>query len=247
MRSCWWVAVFGLGACKSDKASLDGTAGEGGTDPPVETAEDIADLCAESDPIEVTLTVTFPATEPGCDWGVDGNLEMENGVITARVEQVESIPLPDEVVVCDMVFNFDGVSGGEGTPMYYDDKFLFAFNDIVLSASYAPMIDELEHDDILATYDWAALRGYPIEFDDSIPTYCVGEATGQADCTIPPPETNGVMALAFDPSIDNRLALIAIQEQRFDFNFITMGDNDPDRDCYHDEFAFTVTVPYVRP
>jgi hypothetical protein len=41
-------------------------------------------------------------------------------------------------------------------------------------------------------------------------------------------------------------SLRAVESGCFDFSFITMGDNDPDLDCSHEYFAFTVDIPYVR-
>jgi len=212
----------------------------------INSTDDIATACSEGDPISVTLEVEFPATDPDCPFGEGDNMDIENGVITARVEQFDSLELPEGVVVCDLAFDFQGITGGEGTPMVYDDNFWFTFDDVVLAGSYGPMVEEFDKDGNLPIYSWDSIVGYPFEFDDTIPTYCLGEADGSSDCDIPPPETNGVMSLSFDEDLVNELSLRAVQSERFDFSFITMGDNDPDRDCAHEYFAFTVEVPYVR-
>ncbi|HCH64229.1 MAG TPA: hypothetical protein DFR83_15605, partial [Deltaproteobacteria bacterium] len=147
---------------------------------------------------------------------------------------------------CGLEFDFLGISGGEGTEMYYDDNFFFTFDDVVLAGSYGPMVDGLATEGSLPIYDWANVVGTEIEFDDTIPPFCLGEDDGQSDCTIPPPQTEQVMALEFDEQIVNELSLRAVQSERFDFSFITMGDNDPELDCAHDFFGFSVEVPYVR-
>ena len=55
------------------------------------------------------------------------------------------------------------------------------------------------------------------------------------------------MSLSFDEGLIAELSLRAIQEQRYEYGFVTIGDNDPDKDCFHEEFSFDVEVPYVVP
>lgn len=232
--------------CGSGKGTVDDGPGTADSGDPIADADDVATACAEGEPESLTLTVSFPAPEPGCEWGAPGNLEPEQAVVTARREEVQSLELPDDAIICDVQFDFGGVGGGTGTPMDYDDHFLFTFNDVVLAANYGPMVEQLAVDDgLFYTYDWGALRGFPFEFDDTIPTYCIGEDDGLADCTIPPPESGGTMSLSFEPDIVNELSFRAVAQQRSEFSFVTLGDND-DSDCYHDDFEFTVEVPFVR-
>jgi hypothetical protein len=209
----------------------------------INSAEDVATLCAESEPQTATLTVDFPATAPGCPWGEGDNLETEDAHVTARVEQVLSLDLPPGVVVCDLAFDFQGISGGTGTPMVYDDHFWFTFDDVVLAASNGPLISAFSEESGLPIYDWSAVAGSPFDFETA--TWCLGEDEGRASCDIPPPETNGIMSLSFEESLVSELSFRAVQQDRFDFAFITMGDNDRDRDCSHEDFSFTVEVPYV--
>lgn len=239
-RIHWFLLVAPLVACNSGKGELDDD--DDGVD--LGDAGDVADLCEEEEPETVTLTVEFPATSGGCDWGEDGNLDPSQGIVTARLEQTDSLELPDDAVICDVTFDFEGITGGEGTPMVYDDNFFFTFNGVVLAASYGPMVESLPSDDIYYTYDWEALAGTGFEFDDRVPTYCLGEDEGLSVCEIPPPETNGVMSLQFDSGVVNELAFRAIEAGAYDFTFVTIGDND-DTDCYHEDFAFTVEIPYV--
>lgn len=244
------VLMMLLVACNSGKSDTVGgeTTDTGGTgdDVNLDDADDVEDLCNEQEPETLTFLIEFEALDGGCPFGEGDNLDDAQGVMTARIEQTESLSLPSSAVICDVTFDFQGVSGGEGTPMVYDDNFLFTFNDVVLAASYGPLVEDLPTSDgLFYEYDWSAVRGYEISFDDSIPTYCLGEADGLADCTIPPPETNGIMSLAFDGDVVNQLSLTAVRQDRYDFTFITLGDNDG-TDCSHEEFAFEVEVPYVE-
>lgn len=212
----------------------------------IESAEDVASVCERHTPTVETFTLTFPADPPGCAWGEDGNLEMAQGVVTARAEQHLTLPLPEDAVVCDLTMSFE-VDPGFEQVIYYDDNMFFTFNDVVLAASYGPMVDTLPKDGLFARWDWASLAGMPFDFDSATPTYCLGEAEGLSACDIPPPETNGPIALAFDPGLVNQLSFAALQAGTFDYAFVTIGDNDPDVDCYHDAFTIEVEAPYVVP
>jgi len=211
----------------------------------IEDAEDVRDACEERADQIVTETfrVVFEGTTGGCPWGQDGNLEEDNGVLTARVEQVETLEL-EEVVICDMAFDFAGEAGLE-QDIVYDDNFIFVFNGIVLAGSYRPWIDQLPEDGIYKIYDWDTIAGMDNLFDNDIPTYCVGEDSDLADCDIPPPETQGPISLSFDLSITSELSYRAIDQSRAEFGFIATGDNDPQSDCSHREFYFDVEVPYL--
>ena len=231
-------------ACNSGSGKLDDDDDDDDSGSGITDAEDIQEVCESGTPQTLQLLVEFAAPPPGCDWGEDGNLEREDLSIRARREQVDSLELPGNVVICDVEFDFEGVSGGEGTPMVFDDAFLFTFNDVVLVASQGSMLDVLEADPFY-TYDWSAIRGGPLEFGEGIESYCIGEEEGLSDCEIPAPETSGIMSLSFEEEVIGELSLRAVLEERYDFSFITMGDND-DTDCYHEDFAFEVEVPYVE-
>ena len=59
-------------------------------------ARSIVEACDAAAPTRVTLDVLFPEREPGCDWGEDGNLEPEQGILTARTEDVVLLDMPDD-------------------------------------------------------------------------------------------------------------------------------------------------------
>ncbi|MFN7146027.1 MAG: hypothetical protein ACK4YP_19795 [Myxococcota bacterium] len=202
----------------------------------------IEEACALTTPAAVSFDVTFPARSAGCDWYDDGNLPPEQGVVTARVEETAAIDLDAGLAICDVAFDFRGPDGDQ--IMEYDDAFLLTFGDVVLAASYAPMVEAFDADGMLRLYDWADLAGFPFDFEDA-GTYCLGAAEGLSACSVPPPETPGPIALSFGASVVNALAERAHDRGVYTFGFVTIGDNDADQDCSHAAFTFTVDVAHV--
>jgi hypothetical protein len=212
----------------------------------IETAEDIRTACEEYEAEDVTLSVTFEELDDGCPFGEGDNNDAANGYFSARIEQVASLDLPEGGVICDLAFDFTGLDPSFEQEMEYDDNFLMTFNDVVLATSYAPLIDEFEEEDGLPYYDWSRMEGEELSFDSDIPTWCLGEETGDSECSIPPPETDATMAVSFGGDLVDKLALVAVEANAFDFGFVAMGDND-DTDCSHSEFTFAVEAPVVTP
>ena len=228
-------------------ASLTYKDSGGITDPSVASVEELEELCEQGIPETVLLDVVFPAEEAGCDWGQNGNLQMAQGRVTGRSEQVVQVELPQTGVICDLGFAFDTIdpSFSQQQQFVYDDNFFLTFNDVVLAASYGPMVTELfENDRGLYRYDWDRLKGYEFGFGGA-PTYCIGADEGLSECNIPPPETNGLMSLAFGGELVRRLSYVAVEENRFEFMLATVGDNDPQSDCSHEAFGFQIEVTYV--
>jgi hypothetical protein len=210
------------------------------------SADDVSNICAEHTPETTTLAVRFEATTEGCRWNENGNLAPEDAVVTARDEQTETLDLGDSVVVCDMTFDFAGPDPEVAQVMRYDDNFFLTYDDVVLAASYAPMVERFSEEDGLPVYDWDALSGMEFGFDTSTPTFCLGADEGLSECVIPPPESEDEMTLSFGDELLSQLSYRAIAADRYDFSFITIGDNDPASDCTHEAFEFEVTVPYVQ-
>lgn len=204
----------------------------------------IGEACDAESPEMLTLEVRFPGREAGCDWGEGGNLYMEQSVVTARTEDLVSLELPDDVAICDVGLDFRGLDGEVEQIMTYDDHFLLTLDDVVLAASYAPLVDLLAEDGHLRLYDWDRIAGEPFSFIDA-GTYCLGAEEGLSTCTIPPPATPGVLTLDLGDDVVEELAEYAYEEQRYDFAFVVVGDNDPEEDCAHAAFGFTVDVAYV--
>jgi len=237
MRPLLLAALALTPACAAGKLTLGD----------IETEEDIAEACEEHEPLSVTLEVLFEAQTEACPWGEGDNLpEMENGVFTARVEQTEALEMPASAVICDMTFDFAGLVPGEIQVMVYDDHFFFTFNGIVLAASYGPSVEAMAADEDLRFYDWGDVAGVNYHEVADFDPYCLGEAGGEADCDIPDTEVEGPISLSYGEDIVNRLSLSAIEDERYDFAFVATGDDNPDTDCMHEAFGFTVEVPYLR-
>jgi hypothetical protein len=211
------------------------------------TTTDIADACLKYKPDTLALEVLFPAQTDVCPWGVGDNLATgTNGVLTARSEQLESLALPEHAIICGLTFDFGGLQPGEIQNIIYDDHFFFDFNDIVMAASLGPAVDRLPPKDGLHTYDWSELVGMEYHIDTEGETYCLGQEDGTSDCVIPGTETEGEISLKFDPAVVTGLSLSAVQHDRYDFSFVTTGDDNPESDCMHEEFGFSVQVPYLQ-
>lgn len=105
------------------------------------------------------------------------------------------------------------------------------------------MVDWLPEEDGLVSWDWEAVKGQTLTFD-AVDHYCIGEDEG-TECEIPEPETPGTLQLAFQGELVDKLAFRALEEERTEFSFITLGDND-DTDCSHETFSFQVTAPVIQ-
>lgn len=234
---CFSLAL--LAACEPISLGKDDT-GDG-----VGSVDDVTQLCAESTPKTTSLEVGFDAYDEGCPWEEGDNGEMAEGVYTARVEETEALDMPEGSVICDVGYDFQ-IDPDSTQIMQYDDHFLLNFVDVVIATSTAQLVDLLgAQDDGLVPWDWAKVGGQAIDWNDN-DSWCMGEDEGLAECSIPATETPGEMTLDFDPSIVAQLSYRAVQENRADFTFITIGDNDPDKDCSHNAFEFRVNVSYVE-
>ena len=222
-------------ACNSGKVRLED----------LEDAGDIEDACDEYELESVTLEVVFPAQTAGCSWGDDGNLPPDNGLFTARIEELQQLEMPEQSVICDMGFDFTGIVPGQVQVLTYDDHFFFTFNDIVLAASYGPIVDSLPEEDGMRLYEWSAISGVDYHADETYDAYCLGDGTGESTCDIPDTEVEGPISLAYSEELVSQLSLSAIEDERYDFGFVTTGDNNSESDCMHEEFGFTIEVPYL--
>ncbi len=225
-----------LAACADQKIDLSD----------VSSADEVTEACEQYTPETVTLEVVFPAQTESCPWGEGDNLDPEGGLLTARVEQTQALTLPTDAIICDLAFDFSGLVPDEVQVMRYDDHFFFTFNDLVLASSLAVAVDELPGE--LPTWDWSALAGFDYHATGwEYEPYCLGAEAGDTTCEIPETETEGTMNLSFPDALVAELSAAAIEAGRYDFAFVTTGDDDADRDCRHAEFGFTVEVPYLAP
>lgn len=240
MRALPLLGLLALGGC-SQTIDLDPATDDAPRAP-------IEDACAGGTTQFASMEVRFPEREPGCNWGEGGNLDPAQSVITARTEDVVALAMPEGAAICDVDFDFRGAESDEDDEdeqtIRYDDFFLLTLDDVVLTASYAPLVDALDAQGHLRLYDWDNIAGTPIGFDDA-DSYCLGEAEGLSTCEIPPAETSGAISLDFGEQIVSELSAYAYDAGRYEFSFVTLGDNDEAVDCSHAAFRFTVHVEYV--
>ena len=169
MFSCTTVV-----SCGAVNANLDEDEDNGIS---IGSAEELEDACEELEIAgEEVFEVVFSASTGGCDWGQDGNLDEAQGYLTARSESTVTIELDAGQIGCDLDFEFTDISSDYDPRMYYDDNFVFTFNDVVLASSYARWIPQFDDEDGLAIYDWDAIVGSEVEFS-GVPSYCLGRAT----------------------------------------------------------------------
>ena len=210
----------------------------------VGSADDIAQLCAEQTPKSVDIEVAFDEWADSCPWDEGDNLSQDDGYFTARVETTEALSMPTDSVICDVAYNFQ-VDPEETQIMRYDDHFALNFVDVVLASSNAQIAGLLPETDGLRMWDWSAVAGEAIDWNDTN-SWCLGQEEGLSDCTIPPTDTPGEMTLDYDASLVADLSYRAMELNRVDFTFVTIGDNDPSTDCSHNAFSFMVSVDYIQ-
>lgn len=215
----------------------------------VNTPEEIADLCATREPEVQTIRVEVPANTETCAWGEDGNIEPAQGTVTARHEVYVDVDMPEDVIVCDLAFEFR-VDPEVEPQIVYDDHMFFLFNDVVLASSSGDKVAELPTSRDLPIWDWPSIVGTGFAFEGQ--PWCLGQDDGRSNCTIPSPDTRQPLLLQYDEGLVDELSLRAIEQDSYTFGFVVFGDNDPQSDgegggdCTHDAFAFDVDVPYVE-
>lgn len=200
----------------------------------------VAPSCENTAPTEHVFEITFEGIEPGCEWGVDGNLEPVDGLLNARVQQTRTVELNAFNEICGISFDFDPDQTGQ--TLTYDDELFFTMNDIVMLASDETQVARLEEMDGFYFYDWDVLAGTPIDFSPSIPPYCVGEAEGLSTCTMPAAHYEGEVSLSLGAPLVRDLGELIIEDQTLDFTMIAVGDNDPTDDCTYSSWDFNVTI-----
>ena len=215
-----------------------------GENAPLQPAfQPVTPTCENTTPMHVVYEVTFEGIDPGCEWGVDGNLEPAEGHLTARVEQSRSVDISSFSQICDLGFDFDPY--GEDQRLRYDDEVFFMLNDMVLLASDVTQVERLSDVDGFHRFDWSELAGTPINFSNTVPPYCVGEAAGLSTCSVPDAHVDGAVALQLDDALVDDLGEQIIADRRLDFTMVAAGDNDPSRDCTYSTWSFFVAVTAI--
>ncbi|MFT5430192.1 MAG: hypothetical protein ACI9OJ_000865, partial [Myxococcota bacterium] len=127
----------------------------------------------------------------------------------------------------------------------YDDLLIVAINDSVVLASDARVNDQLETDGEHYIYDWTRIRGLNLMFQGD-EAYCMGYGNG-SDCALPQSDTTGEFLLSFAGELFEPIRQRALEDQRLELRFITVGDNDADTDCRHNGFRMRAVVDVALP
>jgi hypothetical protein len=208
----------------------------------INSSDDLAEACETLDQEEEVINITFLTADDGCEWEEDGNGERTQGVLSARREDIESMAFPEGGVACDLDFDFSGLNPDFEQEIVYDDHFLLTFNDVILASSSRQIVEQLEQEEEgWYLYDWDGIMGQ--DLPTSSESYCIGDGS---ECEVPETEESGPIRLSFSGELVQELGYLGLQEDRYEFGFITLGDND-DSDCSHEAFTFKVRVPVVYP
>ena len=186
-----------------------------------------------------------------CSLGPSDNLAIfdangYDGKLAARYEQSRKLNLPANAVVCDISLSNDL------SAFKYDDLIYLTYNNYVIAGSHKPsIVNNLEMDEVslpslgeslkLFKFDWSRLAGGAISKTSEL--YCLGSEEGLGACSMPQSEVQGQISLAWDPKVLIAVGL-AVPAQSQEMKFIVTGDNDSEKDCYHQELKFTTTVKY---
>jgi hypothetical protein len=208
----------------------------------IQTPEDLRTHCESEEPELFEFLVYFDDQEPSCPWGEADNLIAEEATVTARVVDTVEVYLPEDAVFCGLELDFDPT--GTGQVMEYDDDFFLNMSDVVLLASDNTQVAVMPKDEMLPLFEWSALAGAAIDFGD-IPPFCLGETEGLSSCSVPPDETPAPIDLSMDQTLVDELAFRIFEAGALNFSFVTLGDNDAEKDCSHEAYQLMVRMPYV--
>lgn len=187
---------------------------------------------------EVKQIAIAPQTQQ-CAFGQEDNLGKGGGRVSARVEQVVEVDIPEDTALCDMEFEFSDQQ------FVYDDSFLFALNDVILVSSYADTVKSLSPtSEGFLIYDWLDIRG--LSWSGQNTPYCLGVSSGEGSCSIPVTQQRQTMSLQIAPSLISAISENRAEGEKNTFKFITTGDDNPGPDCQHSGLNFTVNVTYVQ-
>ena len=190
--------------------------------------------------ISETFDIFFDEQNPSCKWGVNDNISAQDGYLTARVRESAPIPVDLSREICGITFDFDPNQTGQS--LSYDDELFLLFNDVVLLSSDKKQVERLREKDGLRLFNWEELVGAPIDFSPSVPHYCLGEDEGMSACEVPDAHVTGEVRLDLEPELMKILGEYAVDIGEATFDMVTIGDNDPENDCFHSPFSLSITI-----
>jgi hypothetical protein len=219
--------------------------GDGGRRPIPDSPEAVRATCDEGPILVDEQVVDFPAIQVGCPWGNFGNVFPVNLRATARRSQIQPLSLPGGAVICGFSLDFLPEEGADQPFLQYDDNFVLLFGDVVLAASDRSMVERLDRVGDLPIWDWNRVVDERMRFGDAVP-FCLGEDEGLAPiCEIPQTETRGPIRFRFADELVDQLSFRAIERGDFQFEFVAIGDDNPEIDCAHEAFSFRVDTRYT--
>ena len=214
------------------------------------SASDVAQTCQHNSPQHSEQTVTFEQSTTACEWGTNGNLVLPDGkvildgTIMARREERATLPLPEVAVLCNIE-----VSSPQQQIRFDDEILLLLGNQLLASSAQYQMA--LTNDAGFYLYDWSKIAGQSYVnnspyYSGKASPFCLGQAEGLSQCTIPRTETLGNIEMRFSPALIYILSARLGSEGPRELALITTGDNDP-TDCQHSNLSLKVTTDYVKP
>jgi len=202
--------------------------------------------CDNGVPISAIVDVVLGANTAGCPWGEGDNLSQVQSAFAAHQVTLAAAELPGPAAaICGVDLESAVFDPDYEQSFIYDDHFILAFDDVVLLSSYAAAVDAFPRDRNLYLFDWEAMAGTAMNFNDN-GAYCLGfGGEDPVACSVPAPESGGPMAYSVGGGLGAALSSRAVQEQRVEFMLVTFGDNDPESDCRNGELRMQVVIDYV--
>lgn len=186
------------------------------------------------------LTGSFADPGKQCDWGVNGNLSIQDGLVRARTEQKQDFQVSTgKATICNIQIKSNVVSR-----FYYDDNVIMTLNGYVL-ASTTDFSAYFQSRQGYYLYDWSRLVNKGAQNSGSDSTldkqYCAGGAL--SSCRFPQTETTGTAQLEIGESVIQTILGLTNTTQ-FQLGLITTGDNDRS-DCQHVAIDLNLDVEYL--
>ena len=200
---------------------------------------DIVALCNNRPQQRMKQTIRFDPPGQTCEWGANGNLDVRDLFLQARIEQQVKLDIPSGSVPCGLVLDFPDQQ------FRYDDHFMFSLNRAVLASSFDfTGILESDSNGILK-YDWGKIRG-SVWTPALERAYCpIADGNPDMTCSFPGHDQQGPLEIELGaPQVVSAMSA-GVPIGGHYFQIITIGDNDP-LDCEHTGFSFEVTVSYVQ-
>ena len=199
-----------------------GNTGDSENNRDIESLEDVKISCA-GDTQTVTKRISFPNNNAQCPWEQGDNLKKNNGKMTARIEQNERIELPKNAIFCSTKFT------SASTKTRYDDAMALALGPYMIFSTLEA--DFPSDKSGLNLYSWSSFAGKNLKNRN----VCIGP------CEIPVSEQRGNFSITVPDDKAEMISFALKNQSSISLKLITMGDDDRDKDCKHDQLDFDVT------